>query len=92
MRAGTKTRAAAPLCAAETASALESHGATDTKPKAVAEVSVLVGSGLSSGVLALWWKVLSARGFLWSRQDQVLDSCRGLLTGVFTRAVPNHGR
>lgn len=53
---------------------------------------MLVSSGLSSGVLALWWKVLSAHGFLWSRQDKALDSCRGFLVGVFMRAVPNHGK
>lgn len=62
VRAGTRTRAAASLCAAETLPALENHGAADTEPKAVVGSAVLVSSGLSSGILALCWKVLSAHG------------------------------
>lgn len=42
MRAGTETRAVAPLCAAETVSA-ENQEATDTTARAVAEVSCAYG-------------------------------------------------
>lgn len=87
MRAGTETRAVAPLCLLRTRRPL-----TPRPGLWLRSAVLMVSSGLSSGVLALCWKVLSARGLLWSRQHKGLDSCRGFLTGVFMRAVPNHGR
>lgn len=68
----------APHYAVVTVSALKNHGAIDTKSKAVAEMSYTGHSSVSG----LCWKVLSAHGFLWTRQDSTLVCHRGLLIGV----------